>query len=273
MLPYATALLASGETAADVVARIEREVGSPCRRRSASCSAPRSIERGEAAAAADQFERVIAQQPGSARGRVALADALLSQRRWAEAATAAAAVGEEDPLAPTARRSELFARIADGDLDGAAAILARDEELRDGDRELFGAWLAAARGERDERPLPAAAVTLLDVILEALLRVEEIDLFAQLVPLLDRTPSRRACGASCSPACTCDAASSPPPRRSGWPSASASPTCRRSLGLAQVAAAQGMTEEALDFAREACSLDPDDGDAARALARLEPLAA
>jgi hypothetical protein len=45
------------------------------------------------------------------------------------------------------------------------------------------------------------------------------------------------------------------------------------VGLAQVAAANGMEEDALNFAREANALDPEDTRAARLLERLEPLAA
>jgi tetratricopeptide (TPR) repeat protein len=272
VLPYATALLATGSTPADAVAEVERRVETPTATVRFMLGTA-LIERGEATAAAAQFERVIAQQPGSARGRIALADALLSLRRWDEAATAAADVLDSDPLARTARRSELFARLAGGDRDGAAAILARDVELNEGDRELFSAWLACARGERDETPLPAAAVPLLDVILEALLRVEEVDLFGQLAPLLERTPV--------SPRVRSELLAGMYLRRSFLASAAEEwlTVCEREpdvpalLGLAKVAAAQGMTEEALDFAREARSLDPENGDAARALARLEPLAA
>jgi len=272
VLPYATALLAAGTAAADVVAQVERRVeGMTASARFMLGTA--LIERGEAEAAAAQFERVIEQQPGSARGRIALADALLSQRRWADAAAAAAAVSAEDPLAPTARRNELFARLAGGELEHAAALLEHGDELPDGDRELFGAWLAAARREDDETPLPAASVTLLNVILEALLRVEEVDLFGLLAPLLERTPL--------TPRVRRELLAGIYLRRGFLASAAEEwlTVCEREpdvpalLGLAQVAAAQGMTEEALDFAREACSLDPEDAGAARALARLEPLAA
>lgn len=272
VLPYASALLALGAASTEVVEQVEQRV-------EAMTSTVRFmlgtalIERGEIAAAVEQFEAVIAQQPGSARGHVALADALLSDRRWADAAAAAGAVADSDPLAPTARRSELFALLAAGRLDDAAALLAREVELHDGDRELFSAWLAAARGERDETTLPEASVTLLDVILEALLRVEEVDLFGMLAPLLERTPLaprvrqellarmylRRGFLASAA---------------DEWLAVCAQePDASALLGLAQVATAQGMTEEALDFAREAHALDPENGDAARALARLEPLAA
>ncbi|MDO8184476.1 glycosyltransferase [Conexibacter sp. JD483] len=272
VLPYATALLATGAPADVVVAQVEQRVEAVTATIRFMLGTA-LIERGEVSAAAAQFERVVEQQPGSARGRIALADALLSMRGWDAAATAAAGVPDADPLAPTARRSELFARLAGGDLDGAAAILARGAELQEGDRELFSAWLAAARGERDATPLPAAAVKLLDVILEALLRVQEVELFGLLAPLLERTPV--------APRVRRELLAGMYLRRGFLASAAEEwlTVCEREpdvpalLGLAQVAAAQGMTEEALDFAREARSLDPENADAARALARLEPLAA
>jgi tetratricopeptide (TPR) repeat protein len=122
--------------------------------------------------------------------------------------------------------------------------------------------------------LPGDAIPLLATALEALLRVEEVDGFAALLPLLDRCPiserERRELLAEMY-------------LRRGFLASAAEEwlaVCERDasdvralVGLAQVAAAQGMTDEALDFAREACALDPGNDRAARLLERLEPLAA
>ncbi len=72
-------------------------------------------ECGAAAAAERQFRLVLERQPHSSRARVALGEALLSQKRYADAATDAHQLGADDPLAAAARRTEWFARIAGGD--------------------------------------------------------------------------------------------------------------------------------------------------------------
>lgn len=284
VLPFANALLADGAAPETVVTEVERRVAdlTPTVRFMLGTAL---YEHGDIAAAETQYRQLLERQPSSGRGHIALAEALLSQSRWEEAAATAAALDDSDPLAPTARRSELFARIAGGDLDGAAAVLARDDAARaagepdepglllPGDRELFGGWLAAARGERDDAVLPLVAVPALSVTLEALLRVEEVDAFGTLVPLLDRTPI--------APREQRELRARMYLRRGFLASAaeewlaicSVEPDVRALIGLAQVAVAQGMAEEALDFAREACAIDPDDADAARVLARLAPLAA
>lgn len=278
VLPFAAALLDDGAEPEAVVARVQQRVAklTPTVRFMLGTAL---YEHGETEAAEQQYRELLAQQPSSGHARVALAEALLSQRRWEEAADVAAALGDEQPHAGAARRSELFARIMGGDHAGAAAVLARPEPeetvvLATGDRALFAAWLAAASGEREDSVLPVEAVGLLAVTLEALLRVEEVDAFGTLVGLLDRCPIapreqrelragmylRRGFLASAAEewlaVCGADATD-----------------VRALVGLAQVAVAQGMTDEALDFAREAHALDPGDARATRLLQRLEPLAA
>lgn len=289
VLPFANALLVNGGAPEDVVARVEQRVAklTPTVR---FMLATALYEHGQTLAAEQQFRGVLEQQPSSARARVALAEALLSQSRWEDAAAVAADLLDGDTLAPLARRSELFARLAGGDLDGAAQVLEREAQavaaqapdadgrsgpvLEEGDRMLFEAWLAAARGESGDTILPLEAVPLLAVALEALLRVEAVEAFGMLVPLLDRCPI--------APREQRELRAGMYFRRGFLASAAeewiavcgADPTdVRALLGLAQVAAAQQMTDEALDFAREAHALDPEDERAARLLEQLEPLAA
>lgn len=274
VLPLASAMLADGAEPDAVVARVEQHVGdlSPTFR---YLLATALYEQGEATAAERQYRLLLERQPSNGSARVALAEALLSQRRWEDAAAEAAALPDGEPHAAAARRSELFGRLAGGDAAGAAAALAAARELEPGDRELFSAWIALASG-REQRvaPLPEASVPLLVVTLEALLRVEEVDLFGQLVVLMERMPlaprERRELLADMY-------------LRRGYLASAAEEwmaVCsddpgdvRALVGIAQAAAAQGMTEEALDFAREAHAIDPDDVRAARLLQRLEPLAA
>lgn len=279
VLPFAAALLDCGTAPDAVVARVEERVAklTPTVRFMLGTAL---YEAGETVAAEAQYRSLLEQQPSSGPARVALAEALLSQRRWEEAAATAAALDDEEPHAAAARRSELFARIVVGDLTGAAAVLGRAEPddaepvLDADDRALFGGWLAAAGGTPEDSVLPIGAVGPLAVTLEALLRVQEVDAFETLVGLLDRCPIapreqrelraamylRRGFLASAAEewlaVCGSDATD-----------------VRALVGLAHVALGQGMTDEALDFAREANALDPGDARATRLLQRLEPLAA
>jgi tetratricopeptide (TPR) repeat protein len=299
VLPFAAALLADGVAAEEAVARVEArvEAATPTVRFMLGTAL---YEAGETEAAERQYRLLLEQQPGSGTARVALAEALLSQARYGEAAAAAAELDGDDPHAPAARRSELFALLVSGQADAARAVLARAAEgsMATGELALFAAWcdvvtspeggsLASAAGRNpsssgvrertpadDVTPLPFEALAPLTTALEALLRVREVDAFGQLVPLLDACPIapreraelrarmflRRGFLASAAeewlPICQDD------PR-----------DVRGLVGLAQVAAAEGMTEDAIEFAREARALEPGDARATRLLARLEPLAA
>ena len=152
-----------------------------------------------------------------------------------------------------------------------------------GELALFAAWCdvvegvglpATASGRLRATSCRSTPFRSLATTLEALLRVQEVDAFGALVGLLDATPL--------------------PPRerrellagmylRRGFLASAAEEwldVCqadprdvRGLVGLAQVAAAQGMTDDAIEFAREARALDAGDRHATRLLARLEPLAA
>src|SRR4051812_19965480 len=108
--PYALALLADGagpdETLAEIEARATQLTAG-----ARFLVGTALYEAAHAETAEAQFRAVVAAQPQNAGARVALAESLLSQRRWAEAADAAAAVQPGAPFADAARRTELFARI------------------------------------------------------------------------------------------------------------------------------------------------------------------
>jgi tetratricopeptide (TPR) repeat protein len=288
VLPFAAALLADGVDPDEVVARVEARVArlTPTVRFMLGTAL---YEAGRTEAAEAQYRLLLEDQPGSGYARVALAEALLSQRRWAEAAAEAIVLDDDDPPAAAARRSELFARLVDSDAEAARAALARAEAagMPGGELALFAAWCDVTsrggdglRSPEGETPIPGPAALPLDAVpalattLEALLRVQEVDAFGALVGLLDRCPI--------------------PPRerrellagmylRRGFLASAAEEwldVCqsdprdvRGLVGLAQVAAAQGMTEDAIEFAREARALDAGDRRATRLLATLEPLAA
>lgn len=275
VLPFAAALLADGVAPAAVIARVEAQVAvlTPTVRFMLGTAL---YEAGETEAAEAQYRLLLEAQPGSGAARVALAESLLSQARWKEAAAAARALADDDPHAAAARRGELFALLVQGQVADARGVLARaaGAGMASGELALFGAWCELGEGGAAGSPLPLDAVPPLATVLEALLRVQEVDTFAQLVALLDRCPvdarERRELLARMY-------------LRRGFIASAAEEwlgVCQQDprdvrglVGLAQVAAAQGMTDDAIEFAREASALEPGDARARRLLARLEPLAA
>jgi tetratricopeptide (TPR) repeat protein len=217
-------------------------------------------ESGAAVAAEEQYRLVLERQPHSSQARVALGEALLSQRRYDEAATEAAAVPAEDALAAIASRTQLFGCIAGSDFDGTrqASERAAKAGLPQAELDLFAAWNELAAGAPLER-LPITrlgAIALLDTILEALLRVQDFTTFETLVPLMGHSElpvreQRELLGSMY--------------LRRGYIQSAAEewmavceerPDPRALVGLAQVAVAHGSPEDAFVFAGEALALDP-----------------
>jgi len=268
VLPYASALLATGMAPEAVVGELERLVADPGP--SVRFMLGTALyEGGAASAGEEQFRIVLACQPASARARVALAEVLLAQRRYAEAAREAAMLSSDDPLAVAACRTELFARLAGGDEDGASAALgrARTAGMPAAELDLFGAWQQLASSGATAIELASEAVELLTVMLEALLRVQDFETFEALLVLFERAPipqrERRELLAEMY-------------MRRGFAASAAEEwmaVCRQEpdvpalLGLARVAASRGMPREASDFAGAALSRDPDNEAAARLLSR------
>jgi tetratricopeptide (TPR) repeat protein len=265
--PLAGVLLERGVAPADVVARVEAGVAEV----TPSVRFLLGTALYEAAAAAEaeaQFAAVLARQPANGPARVALAEAQLSQADFAGAAATAAAIEPDNPCRPAALRSELFARLAGGDLPGAGAALAGASALAEAERRVFAAWLAAAQGA-EAVALGAASVEPLAVALEALLRVEAFEAFEVLAGVLD------------------DVALNPRQRRQllaelylrrGYVESAADEwlaACQETgvdgaalVGLAQVAVARGLPDDARVLAGEARTLAPDDPAAQRLAAAL-----
>jgi tetratricopeptide (TPR) repeat protein len=286
VLPYASALLAQGLAPAAVVAELEQHMPNPV-------PAARFMlgtalyEAGANAAGEAQFRIVLAQQPHSGRARVALAEALLAQRRYTDAAREAAALDVDDPLAAIACRTELFARIAGADTtagadtpagadntagSGMAATeralaRARAAGMAQQELDVFAAWQQLASTGETEISLAAEAIPLLSVVLEALLRVQDFRGFEALLDLLERSPlgerERRELLAAMY-------------LRRGFTVSAAQewmavcreqPDAQALLGLARVAASRGMAREASDFAAAVLSRDPDNEAAASLISR------
>jgi glycosyltransferase involved in cell wall biosynthesis len=271
VLPLATAMLNGGREPAEVAHAIESRVAKPTATVRFMLGTA-LYEAGAAQEAELQFRGVLDQQPDVAHAKVALAEAVLSQERFAEAAAIAAGVASGEPCAEAARRSQLFALLVSGENDAAHDVLAEAAlgDLPSADAELFAAWLGASTGSALPAVLPQGARPLLVATLEALLRVREVDSFGMLVPLVDRVgmPARERR----------ELLASMYLRRGFLESAAdewigvvqeLGPDAQALTGLALVAAARELPEDALMFAREATALDPADEKASRLVRNLE----
>ncbi len=184
VLPLAEAMLRRGADPAEVVATIEAGVAemTPSVR---FMTATALYEAGAADAAEPLYAAVVAAQPGNGIARLARAEALLSERRFAEAAAEAAAVDADSPCADAAARSELFSLLLAGEPLAAAAARARQRGLPAAELALFDAWAAATSGGPGAYPaLDPGVADLLPTLLEALLRIEQFEAFEALLPAL-----------------------------------------------------------------------------------------
>jgi tetratricopeptide (TPR) repeat protein len=200
-------------------------------------------ERGAADAAEAELRRVLELQPGNENARVALAEALLSQGRLAEAAV------EADACGPRAARTRVFAQLAAGD-DGAFDAAG----LSGGELAAYGAWRAVLHG-KPAPALPATAAEPLLTAFAALLHLEAYDAFGTLLPLWDQVglPWRERS----------EALAELYQRRGYLESAAeqwiaiverAGPDARSLQALSAIAAARGFEEDAAVFAAEAQAL-------------------
>jgi hypothetical protein len=162
--------------------------------------------------------------------------------------------------------ARLFARAAAGD---TAALRATAQEL-DGivaahELDFYAAWADTIDGSESDRPLQAAAALVALTALEALLRVQEIDAFAALLPVYDRVSL---------PAADKSHALAEMYFRRGFLESAAdewiaaferSPEARFLVALAQVAVAQELPSDAVELATGALELDPGNAVALRLL--------
>ena len=178
--PYAALLLRRGVPADEVVETVHALVAdsSPSMR---FLLAVALSEAGAMPEAETELRAVVEAQPANAHARVALAETLLGQSHFADAAAVAAEVGPEAPCAAAAQRTELFARLTDGPHADAQAALALPEE----ERAVFAAWQAVRSGATTPAALPAAAGAPILIMLDALARLQAFDAFADLVAVLE----------------------------------------------------------------------------------------
>jgi tetratricopeptide (TPR) repeat protein len=178
--PYAALLLRRGVPAAEVVETVHALVAdsSPSMR---FLLAVALSEAGAVVEAEAELRAVIAAQPANAHARVALGETLLAQGRFADAAAVAAEVDPEAPCAAAAQRTELFALLT----DGTRAEAQRAAALPDDERAVFAAWEAVRSGAAEPAALPAAAAPPVLIMLDALARLQAFDAFEDLVAVLD----------------------------------------------------------------------------------------
>jgi glycosyltransferase involved in cell wall biosynthesis/thioredoxin-like negative regulator of GroEL len=182
--PYARVLLRRGTPAPDVVQRIRAAVPAPTPSQRFLIAVP-FYEAGAISEAETELRAVLAAQPGAHPARVALAEALLSQRRLDEAAVTALAVPADAPHGSVAARSALFARVAAGAdaplLDEAFAHARRAGVAAD-ELAAFTAWRT---GIVQPGSVPATAAPLVATMLEALARLEDFDGFERLAGVVE----------------------------------------------------------------------------------------
>jgi tetratricopeptide (TPR) repeat protein len=250
-------LFAHGLCAEDVVDDVERRLGEP-RPGIRFVLGEALHEAGAAKQAERQLRLALDRESHSSAARVALAEALLSQRRYADTATEAAAVADDDELAPAARRTELFGRILGGELELARDVVRRAAACRIPDEELraFAGWAEVAGGSVGPS-LPVSSVPPLMVVLDVLLRIQDFKAFEVLVALLHRSElapreqRERLAGLYLKRGFLQSAAKE-------WMAVcEAAPDDRALVGLARVAAEHGLPEDAATFATEAMALNPD----------------
>jgi tetratricopeptide (TPR) repeat protein len=219
-------------------------------------------EAGAVDHAEPHFRTVVEKQPTSAPPRVALAEVLLSQQRYAEAAEVAAAVEEDSPWRPASLVTELVARMLSGDVAGArTALESSGDTLPRGQWAALDACMSVLGEGQSPEALPADAAPTVLTVLEALLRLHEVDAFGALVVLADRVGlSWRAVRESLARMYL----------RRGFLESAADEwiaVCERGpdaaayVGLGQIAYARGLHEDAQAFAHEARILDPQDASA------------
>src|SRR5207248_4144089 len=113
--PYATLLFRSGAAVdAEIEARLPNLT--PAAR---FMLASALYRHGAMAGAETQYRAVLRARPNSSQVRIQLAEVLLNQGRYEEAATESSRIEDGDAYAGLAARIELWSRVAAGDEEGA----------------------------------------------------------------------------------------------------------------------------------------------------------
>jgi tetratricopeptide (TPR) repeat protein len=268
--PYMSTLLVQGRSGEAALAELGQRLPAPMST-SARFLVANALQAGGALAAAEQQYRVVLEaRPSATHVRVSLAELLIGLGRNVDAVAEARQVDETDPHSAQAARLELWATIAAGELDAVADALTRaaTRGVPYTHRQVFEHWAALAAGATPATPLPIAAAPMLGVVLERTLARHDFTTFEALVGILHSSelPERdqRELLASMY-------------LRFGFLQSAAqewmavcqlTPDASALLGLARVAAAHGLPEDAITFATQAVALDPASAESKTLLSQL-----
>jgi tetratricopeptide (TPR) repeat protein len=266
--PYAAALLRDGVAPADVITALEGLDALPTTVRLTVAGILHTA--GATAEAEHQYKVALDATPSNYRARTTLGELLLGRGAWDEAAEQGAAVPAGDPYAGLAVRIELCGLIGRADADRVATALHRADEagLSKAEQSVFETWAAVAGGTEHTEPLAVAGAPLLGVIMEMLLRGRDGERFVALLPVLAQSrlvprEQRELLAQMYLKYGLLDRAAEE------WIAvASETPDVRSMLGLAKVALAQDMPEDASNFATAALELDPASAEARTLLSRV-----
>ena len=265
ILPLAVTMLRRGATPAEVLAEVPEGKPSALLLAATAC-----FEAGHAEEPETWFRTVLERQPANAVARLGRAESLIALKRYAEAADESA-LALDSALGPQAASVRLFALAAAQDARGLRAALASAfaAGMTAHEAQIFGAWAAVIEGAPLPRTLPADAAATALLGLDALLRVQDFEVFEQLAGLYQATlaPARQKVE---------DLARLYLRRgflesaADEWlPFAQRGGDAKAFVGLAQVAFAKGLHEDALGLAREALRLDPGSVEPQRLVRSLE----
>ncbi|MDX6555703.1 MAG: hypothetical protein QOD86_1898, partial [Miltoncostaeaceae bacterium] len=256
-LPLATLMAARGAGADEVEAAL------PDKPSAFAHAAAAYAEAGHPEVAERWYRAVLARQPRNETALTGIVDALFAQRRYAEAADAAAGVAAAVGI-------ELFARAAASDAAGLTAALARAEAagIADHERAVYAAWATIVAGGPAPAALPLPAALSVAAGLETFLRVQDFDNFAVLHGLWERVELAKRERHELMARIYLRQGFLESAADEWIAVASAAPDARALVGLAQVAVAQGLHEDALALAADALALEPGNADAARILERI-----
>jgi tetratricopeptide (TPR) repeat protein len=271
--PYASALLRDGAAPSEVAAELDKLEALPAGVRVTVAAVLQ--QSGAGAEAEMQFRLALDAERANTRALTGLAELLLGRGAWDEAAELARAVPGDDPYAGLAVRIELCSIIGRADADTVRVALGRAARagLSAAEGAVFETWAAIAQGDTDTKPVSVAGAPLLGVILETLLRGADGERFVALLPVLEqsqlaRREQRELLAQMYLKHGLVDRAAQE------WIAvASETPDVRSMLGLAQIAVAQGLAEDAANFANAALELDPASAPAKALLAALPAPAA
>jgi tetratricopeptide (TPR) repeat protein len=219
-------------------------------------AASAAFEAGHSAAAEAWFERVLQADPDNVAARLGLVEALLAQKRY-DAVLAESRSGVDARFA----LNELFVHAARADAQALAAVLA-EAPIGEPERLIFTAWRQAIEGETVQ-PLPIEVLPVAASLLEALLKLQEFDAFQTLHGIYAQF--------DIAPAVRSEVLAAIYFRRGFLVSAAdewvsslqAQPAAAPLIGLAHVAVARGLRDDALVFCDEALTLEPGSADASR----------